>query len=278
MRKAIEGALLSGMVALLAGGIRIEPFSWSAPKPKLSESRSSPIAISSDDRFVWVANPDNDSVSVLEVGGDVDLKVQEIPVGDEPQCVAITPDDRKVYVTNMVSGTVSVIDANTRKVTDTIEVGTEPFGCALTLDGKKLYVANFSSDDVSVINTHSDHVEKTIDGVGPKPRGIAITDDPKGPGHDKVYVTQFLAQLRDDARPVDEKEGRDDGKEGRVTVIDANNNKILGTIVLNPLADTGFASQGSTLDRTLAPTAVVTGAFPNLLQSIVLKGNHAYLP
>ena len=71
MRKAIEGALLSGMVALLAGGIRIEPFSWSAPKPKLSESHSSPIAITSDDRFVWVVNPDNDSVSIMEVVGDV---------------------------------------------------------------------------------------------------------------------------------------------------------------------------------------------------------------
>ena len=79
--------------------------------------------------------------------------------------------------------------------------------------------------------------------ANPKPRGIAIT-----PGG-KVYVTSFLAQLRDDGRTVDQKEGRDDGKEGRVTVIIAATDTVLGTVVLNPLADAGFNSNGSVLDR-----------------------------
>src|SRR5437867_3291435 len=131
----------------------------------------------------------------------------------------------------MASGTVSVINARRLRVERTVKVGTEPFGCALIPDGKKLYVANFSSDDVSLIDTHSDKVEKTIKHVGPKPRGIAITADRKGHDHNKVYVTQFLAQLRDDARPVEEKEGRDDGKEGRVAVISVAKDKVIGTIV-----------------------------------------------
>src|SRR5947207_5962114 len=109
----------------------------------------------------------------------------------------------------MVGGTVSVIDAVQRRVLKAIPVGTEPFGCALTPDGSKLYVANFSSDNVSVINTATDQVSTTIANVGPKPRGIAIGTD------NTVYVTQFLAQLRTDGRTVDQKEGRDDGKEGR---------------------------------------------------------------
>src|SRR3954451_2669701 len=89
------------------------------------ESRSSPIAITGDDRFVWSVNPDNNSVSVFRVANDVNRKLAEIAVGKEPWCVAIQPeaenDDRydrdrkheheagaaKVYVTNMVSGTVS---------------------------------------------------------------------------------------------------------------------------------------------------------------------------
>jgi YVTN family beta-propeller protein len=93
---------------------------------------SSPIAITSDDRFVWVVNRDNNSVSVIKVEKDVNTKIAEIPVGMEPRCVAITPDDEKVFVTNMVSGTVSVIDADKRRVINTIHVGTEPFGCAVT--------------------------------------------------------------------------------------------------------------------------------------------------
>ena len=129
-----------------------------APGP----TRSSPIALTTDDRFVWVVNRDNNSVSVLEVGNDMNQKVREIKVGVEPRAIAITPDNKKVYVTNMVSGTVSVINASTYKVVKVIPVGTEPFGCALTPDGSKLYVANFSSDNVSVINTTTDQVTATI--------------------------------------------------------------------------------------------------------------------
>ena len=79
-----------------------------------------------------------------------------------------------------------------------------------------------------------------------------------------------------------EKEGRDDGKEGHVTVISAATNTVTGIVTLNPLADTGFSSDGSTLDRITVPPAAAgsfkTGAFPNLLQSIVVLGKHAYLP
>jgi YVTN family beta-propeller protein len=92
----------------------------------------------SDDRFVWVVNRDNNSVSVIKVEGDVNKKIAEIPVGKEPRCVAITPDDKKVFVTNMVDGTVSVIDAEEAAKpwcrAKTIRVGTEPFGCAVTPD------------------------------------------------------------------------------------------------------------------------------------------------
>jgi YVTN family beta-propeller protein len=263
---------------------KINPLTWcllgllvssSAAIGDATSSSSGPIGLTSDDRYVWVVNPDNNSVSVLSVGADANRKLAEIPVGEEPRSLAITADNQKVYVSNKRSGTVSVIDAQTFRVIKTINVGTEPFGCALTPDGNRLYVANFSSDDVSVINTHGDVVVKTIENVGPKPAAIAITDD-------KVYVTLFLAQLRTDNRSVTEKEGRDDGKEGRVVVISLPNNKIIGTVTLNPLADTGFKSNGSVLDRIGATDPATftftTAAFPNLLQSIVIKGNRAYLP
>ena len=244
------------------------------PRP----TRSGPIALTTDDRFVWAVNRDNNSVSVLEVGNDLNQKVRELPVGVEPRSIAITPNNQKVYVTNMVSGTVTVINASTKTGVKVIPVGAEPFGCALTPDGSKLYVANFSSDTVSVINTTTDQVTKTIPvPVGnSKPRAIAISTD------NKVYVTSFLAHLRDDGRTVDQKEGRDDGKEGRVTVISATTDSVVSTVVLEPVANTGFVSNGSVLDRiptTDPPTfSFTTGAFPNLLQGVAIKGAHAYLP
>jgi YVTN family beta-propeller protein len=260
-----------------AGGIVL--LMWFAPAWAIGAANySSHIILSPDDRFVWVANPDNNSVTVINVGGDLDVKVAEILVGAEPQCVAITPDGLKVYVTNMGSGTVSVINAVTGQVFRVIPVGTEPFGCALTPDGTKLYVANFSSDTVSVINTVTDTLARTIalPASNPKPRGVAST------ASGKVYVTSFLAKLADDGRPVDQQEGRDDGKVGHVTVISSATDTVLGTVVLSPLADTGFRSNGSVLDRIPATDPAtftsLTGAFPNLLQGIGVKGNKVYIP
>src|SRR2546426_2828810 len=167
MWKASRSTLFGVVAAALVGAVWVERPSGDPHAKTIFPTYSSPIAITRDDRFVWVVNRDNNSVSVLEVGSDVNAKIAEIPVGAEPRCVAITPNGRKVYVTNTASGTVSVIDARRLRVKRTIKVGTEPSGCALTPDGKKLYVANFSSDEVSVIDTDDDRVEETIEKVGP---------------------------------------------------------------------------------------------------------------
>src|ERR1041385_463702 len=89
---------------------------------------STPIAITSDDRYVWVVNPDNNSVSVIQVFRDVNQKVAEIPVGDEPRFLAITPNDHRLFVSNSRAGTVSMISPSARRVLATIQVGTGPAG------------------------------------------------------------------------------------------------------------------------------------------------------
>ncbi len=248
-------------------------------------TNSSPIALTSDDKYVWVVNPNveriepvkNDTVTVHEVGGDKNHKVVEIPVGDDPVCVALTPDNKKAYVTNHGSNTVTVINAQTYHVIATVQVGSEPFGCAVTSDGKKVYIANFSSDTVSVIRTSDDKVIRTIKRVGPKPRALAISEDGK-----TVFVTLLLAQLRAGKSPADE--GKDDSKEGRVVVIDTKHDRVSSTVALSPIP-AGFKSRGDLLNRIPVAdianpdgTLVDTFAFPNLLQNIFIKGNRAYLP
>lgn len=239
---------------------------------------SSPIALSPDDRFVWVANPDNNSVSVVRVENDANQLVAEIPVGIEPQNVAITPNGATLYVTNTASGTISVIDTASRTVVNTILAGTEPYGIALTPNGRKLYVSNARSNDVTVIDASTNTPIGTIPNVGIEPRGIAITSDGDSSDLDeKVYVTQFLAIDRPGTII-----GADDYKEGRVTVISTATDTVVKQIVLNPMADTGFRSNGSALKRIPATNpatfTVVTGAFPNYLNAISIKGNRAYLP
>ncbi len=243
-----------------------------------SPTSSTPIVVSPGDRFVWVVNPDLDTVTQLEITVTGLVERHTVNVGDEPTNLAITPDGKFVYVANTASGTVSVIRTKDHRVVDLIRVGTEPCGLAFTPNGKKLYVANARSNDVSVIDPDENEVVRTIKDVGPEPRGLAITNDGDRKDNDeKLYVTQFLATDR-----LGVLIGRDDYKEGRVTVIDVGNDRVQGVVVLNPLADTGFKSNGSALERVAATNpatfTVQTGAFPNMLNSIAIKGGRAYVP
>lgn len=144
---------------------------------------SQPLAITADDAFMIVANPDNNTVSFFDLRQDRNRRLAEVQVQTEPNGVAILPDGSKAYAANTVSGTVSVIPLNLQnglilKPSKHIPVGVEPYGLALTPNGRKLYVSNSRSNSVSVIDTATDTVITTIEGVGPEPRGIAITNDP----------------------------------------------------------------------------------------------------
>jgi len=68
---------------------------------------SSPIAISADDKLIWVVNPADDSVSVLRP--DNNTRITKITVGDEPQSVTLTPDGQYAYVANAAAGSVTII-------------------------------------------------------------------------------------------------------------------------------------------------------------------------
>src|SRR5581483_4980453 len=69
----------------------------------------------------------------------------------------------------------------------------------------------------------------------------------------------------------------------RVTVLSAADSHVVTEIALNPIAETGFLANGDALNHVAAnpdPTVftVPTGAFPNMLNSIAIKGTHAYIP
>jgi len=242
---------------------------------------SGPIQITPDDEDVWVANPDRNSVTRIDVKHDRNRRRDEVKVGVEPHGIAISPDGERVYVANAVSGTVSVIRTGSDhpKVSKTIHVGTEPYALALTPNGDKLYVANARSNDISVIDTDRLKVVHTLtteDGVGLEPRALAVTSDGDGSDKDeKLYVTSFLG-VDKPGKTI----GADDYKEAHVSVFSTRRDRFLHTVVLNPLANVGFNSNGNTL-AGIAPGANFdqpTGAFPNQLNSIVIKGDHAYLP
>ncbi len=249
-------------------------------------SSSQTLALSADNAWLVVANEDNDSVTFFDMRNDANRKLAEVPVQNEPSAVAILPDGSKAYAANTVSGTVSVIPFNTTAGTagapsKHIDVGTEPAALVLTPNGRLLYVANARSNSVSVIDTATDAVIQTITDVGPEPRGLAVTNDGDAADDDEtLYVTQFLSL------PIAGKiDGADDAKAGHVSVVSTASHSVVADIAVNPIADTGFEALGNALDR-IAPLPAtpdtnfqfVTGAYPNQLNNIAIKGGYAFIP
>ena len=80
------------MIAALAG-MMIPIQAGAAP------TRSTTIALTSDERSVVVVNREANSVSIIRVknanGNDVSNKIAEIPVGEEPRASRSTPATRQ---------------------------------------------------------------------------------------------------------------------------------------------------------------------------------------
>lgn len=239
---------------------------------------SQPLALSADGTLLAVANPDRDTVSFFDVASDHDRRLARVDVMSEPWGVAVAPDGVKTWVANTASGTVTVIRRNPQgafRVKRQIAVGVEPYGMALAPNGTRLYVANARSNTVSVIDTATDVVIATVP-VGPEPRGLAITNDGDADDLDEtLYVTHFLALLE-----AGRTEGEDDAKSGRVSVIATATNAVTTTAVLQPIASTRFKANGDALGR-VAPGAsftFTTGAYPNQLNGIAIRGGFAFVP
>jgi YVTN family beta-propeller protein len=241
---------------------------------------SSPIAISLNDRLIWAVNPSDDSVSVIRP--DNNTRLAKITVGDEPQSVALTPNGQYAYVANAAGNSVTIIQINdpawgtfSATVLTNLTTGAEPWNIVPSPDGLRVFVANSMQDTITVINTATratiGHVNLHPDPFAKhfQPRGLAVTSD-----NTKLYVTRFLSFTKPGGR-----QGDEFGKEGLVTVLDINTASpyiadyaVARTITLAPQI-TGFKFPGLT-----NPPAPDTVAFPNQLQSIVLRGTRAYLP
>src|SRR6266568_786812 len=246
---------------------------------------SSTIAISLNDKLIWVVNPADDSVSVIRP--DINTRIAKITVGDEPQSVALTPDGQYAYVANAAAGTVTIIQISDpawgtfcASVVGALTTGAEPWNVVCTPDGKRVFVANSGQDTITVIDTTTRAIIGHVDlrnsvANDPdrsrhfQPRGLSVTADST-----KLYVTRFLSFTKFGGRQAD-----DTGKEGLVAVLDINTSSsdisgyvVARTVTLAPQIP-GFKFPGLT-----NPPAPDTLAFPNQLQSIVIRGDQAYLP
>jgi YVTN family beta-propeller protein len=273
---ACGGVMLAMLAAVPAASAAVFPY----------PTTSSPIALSRNDRLVFVVNPRDDTLSVLcAANGNV---VATIGVGDEPRSVAVDPNNDFIFVANAADSSVTVIriinatcGGWAAALDRTIKTGAEPWNIVISPDGQRIFVANSGQDTITVINA----VNRTkIGDVNLRdslcndpdrnrhfqPRGMAVSQDSS-----VLYVTRFLSFTI----PVFGRQGRDNGKEGIVCRfnINTNSNNIGG---YQPAEVISFLSRvtGFNVDSNGDGVPDPTRAWPNQLQSFVLRGNRGFMP
>jgi YVTN family beta-propeller protein len=247
---------------------------------------SSPIALSADQQFLWVVNPRDDSVSVIRT--DNNTVIATIGTGDEPRSVALDPNNTFAYVADAAGGSVTIIRITkasfsdfTAEIDRTIVTGSEPWDIVISPDGKRVFVANSAQDTITVINAQTRTIIGRIDLRNSlcndpdrtrrfQPRGMGVTL-----ANSQLYVTRFLSYTRASGG----RQGVDEGKEGAVCriAIDTSATSISG---YTPAQLITFAPRatGFNVDRTGDGVPDSTTAFPNQMQSFVLRGNKGFMP
>lgn len=136
---------------------------------------SSSIAVEQRDSSanrVWVANPDNGSVTVLDAVTGV--RLQEIAVGGNPRSLVVADD--RVLVAGKSDAMVTVVSTDSFTVIDrlALKAGSSPHG--IVHYGSNAYVVLEGTGEVIKIDVQDLAIIERV-GVGAHPRHIAITAD-----------------------------------------------------------------------------------------------------
>ena len=143
---------------------------------------TSAIAISPDEAWLAVVNPDSGSVSLLSLPG-LELK-REIEVGLNPRTLTFSADSKQLYVSNFGGNSVTVVDVERGAKAMEITVGPMPYA-AIAQKGI-LYVAEHALGKVSAYDAKTGTLRSQLD-VEDFPAGLAL-DSNAG----KLYVTHLF--------------------------------------------------------------------------------------
>ncbi|MEH2320190.1 alkaline phosphatase family protein [Nostoc sp.] len=115
-------------------------------------SQPNKVLLSPDQNKLYVANGNNDSISVIDTNSN--RVVQTISLsrpsekykGANPNFLALNPDGQTLYVTLGGENAVAVVDLRSGQVGGRIPTGWYPNSVSVSADGQKLYVVNAKSN------------------------------------------------------------------------------------------------------------------------------------
>jgi YVTN family beta-propeller protein len=151
----------------------------------VSEAGNSLLAIHPKGNRLLCANPDNGSVTLVDLG--TRKAVREISVGRQPESVAWIGDGTHAMATAYADAQVVMFDTESGQVTRRITVDAEPYGIVVNRAGTTAFVTNEYPGLVTEIDVAKGMVTRTIP-VGPFVRGLTWTAD-----ESRLLVTHFYS-------------------------------------------------------------------------------------
>ena len=130
------------------------------------------IVISSDNRFAFVSNRDDKTVSIIDV--QKLTKVNDVKVGPNPVSLALSELSKAVYAVSETDGTVAVIDSEGKLLTR-IKVKPGARLLRFTPGGRYGFVLNTSESTVSIFDAASNRMLHEVK-VGKAPDQIIFSD------------------------------------------------------------------------------------------------------
>jgi YVTN family beta-propeller protein len=155
---------LAGPGVLACGSSGRHP---AAPAGAASYAHSGSMALAGDGRELYVANPETDSVSVVDLQrGALEREILLAPARPEadpssgafvpavaPRSLALSPDGKTLFVTGERSSALYVVDAASGTTRAAVHVGSEPIGAVVSPDGAWVFVA--CSQDATVVKVNA---------------------------------------------------------------------------------------------------------------------------
>jgi YVTN family beta-propeller protein len=147
-------------------------------------SSNSLMDVSPDGSRLIVANPDNGSVTVIDVAKRE--KLREIAIGGKLEGVSWIGNGPLALVTVYDQARVALVDASVGTVVQSLKLDVEPDGVVVDRAGKRAWVTH----DYPGVVTEIDLTTKTVTrklSAGKWLRGAALSPD-----ESRLYVTEFL--------------------------------------------------------------------------------------
>ncbi|MFZ6694016.1 jacalin-like lectin [Undibacterium sp. SXout20W] len=205
---------------------------------------------------LWVVNPDNNSVSVIDTAGNT--LVSEIAVGNQPRTVAI--NGSTVVVTNKEAASLSVLSTATLKVVNTVNVprGTQPYAVLIGPDGS----AYISLEGTGQILKFNSSWVQTASVAAPGVRHLSMTADGS-----RLFASRFIT-----APQV--------GENTNAIQTSVNGIPAGGTVTEFSPANLTQVRQITVQFNTQADTLLVGKGLPNYLGALAISqdGKNAWLP